>query len=274
MASAAQQLKSHYARIQTQLDEAKRGLGAKKVRLEKEKPELAAANKRVADFAASLEAARKRALDPVDVAKAALDSSALSLAQAKQHVRHWKDELAFQGKVVALAALQAKAAQLAEAVQTAQSAFDAAKAEVAKLEAGVAAAQRESESAAVGVKRAQDLVVQLTAERAANLRQAAALDALLPALAETLSKAEEASRRVPGDADVTTQVTEIKSLVAKKTTELELAKKSALEKPKAIEAAQNQNPAGREKARRIQGRRRSRTKDGREGHERVAAAGR
>jgi predicted nucleic acid-binding Zn-ribbon protein len=89
--------------------------------------------------------------------------------------------------------------------------------------------------------------VQLTAERAANLRQAGALDALLPALSETLAKAEEASRRVPGDADVTTQVTEIKSLISKKTTELELAKKSAAEKPKAIEAARNQIPLAEKK---------------------------
>ncbi len=59
---------------------------------------------------------------------------------------------------------------------------------------------------------------------------------------ETLAKAEEASRRVPGDVDVTMQVSEIKSLVAKKTTELELMKKAAAEKPKAIENAKNQIP--------------------------------
>jgi chromosome segregation ATPase len=164
------------------------------------------------------------------------------VGQAEQHVHRWKEEIAFQQKLVAIAALQAKAAQLAEVVQTAQAAFDAGKAGVDKLQAKLAAAQKESEAAASGIKKAQDLVTQLTAERAANLRQAGALDALLPALNETLAKAEEASRRVPNDADVTMQVSEIKSLVSKKTTELELMKKAAAEKPKAIENAKNQIP--------------------------------
>ena len=64
----------------------------------------------------------------------------------------------------------------------------------------------------------------------------------MPALNETLAKAEEAVRRVPGDADITAQVSEIKTLIGKKTSELELAKKSAADKPKAIEAARNQIP--------------------------------
>ncbi len=247
VAAAAEMVKSQYAKKQKQLDEARRGLADKNVRLEKAKPELAAAGKRVAELKSAFEAARQRANDPVVAAKTVLDSSAQSLAQAEQHVRRWKDEMAFQEKIVAIAALQAKTAQLAEAVQTAQAACDAGKADVAKLQARVVAAQKESGSAVAGVKKAQDLVVQLTAERAANLRQAGALDALLPALSETLAKAEEASRRVPGDADVTTQVTEIKSLIGKKTTELELAKKAAAEKPKAIEAARNQIPLAEKK---------------------------
>jgi WD40 repeat protein len=247
VAAAADLVKSQYAKKQAQLDDAKRGQADRNVRLKKAKPELAAAEKHAAELKSAYETARQRAIDPVVVAKRALDSSAQTLAQAEQHVLRWKDEIAFQAKIVAFVALQTKTAQLAEAVQTAQTAYDAGNGEVAKLQARVAAAQKESEAAAAGVKRAQDLVVQLTAERAANLRQAGALDALLPALSETLAKAEEASRRVPGDADVTTQVTEIKSLISKKTTELELAKKSAAEKPKAIETARNQIPLAEKK---------------------------
>lgn len=247
VAAAAEQVKSQYVKKQKQLDEARRTLADTKVRLVKAKPELAATGVRVAQLKSALETARQRAVDPVAEAKGALDSSSQSLVRAEQHVRRWKDEIAFQAKIVALVALQTKTAQLAEAVQTAQTAYDAGKAEVARLQARVVAAQKESESAAAGVKRAQDLVVQLAAERGANLRQAGALDALLPALNETLAKAEEASRRVPGDADVTTQVTEIKSLITKKTAELELAKKSAAEKPKAIEAAKTQIPLAEKK---------------------------
>jgi chromosome segregation ATPase len=235
-------MKSQYANKQKQLEEAKRALPDKKGRLAKATPELAAADKHVAELKTVLEAARRRAIDPVAVAQAALNASAQTVGQAEQHVHHWKAEIAFQQKLVAIAALQAKAAQLAEVVQTAQSAFDAGKAGVDKLQAKVVAAQKESEAAASGIKKAQDMVAQLTAERAANLRQAAALDAMLPALNETLAKAEEASRRVPGDADVTMQVSEIKSLVAKKTSEMEFMKKAAAEKPKAIESAKNQIP--------------------------------
>jgi hypothetical protein len=242
IAAAAELMKSQYANKQKQLDEAKRALPDKKGRLAKAMPELAAAEKHVTELKAVLEAARRGAVDPVAVAQAALDASAQTMVQAEQHVHRWKEEIAFHQKLVAIAALQAKAAQLAEVVQTAQAALDAGKAGVDKLQAKVVAAQRESDAAASGIKKAQDLVVQLTAERAANLRQAGALDALLPALNETLAKAEEASRRVPGDADVTMQVSEIKSLVAKKSTELELMKKAAAEKPKAIENAKNQIP--------------------------------
>ena len=245
--AAAEQVKSQYAKKQKQLDDSRRAVVEKKARLEKAKPEVAAAGKRVADSKVAFEAAVKRAVNPVVTAKAALDSSAQFLAQAAHDVRRWKDEIAFQNKIAALAAVQTKEAQLTEAVQTAQASCDAAKAEIAKRQARVAGAQKESESAAAGVKRAQDLVVQLMTEQAAALRQAGALDALLPALNETLGKAEEASRRVPGDADVTTQVTEIKSLIAKKMTELELAKKTAADKPKAIEAAKNQIPPAEKK---------------------------
>jgi hypothetical protein len=247
VAAAADQVKSQYAKKQKQLDDARHAVADKKVLLEKAKPELAAAGKRVAESKARFDAAAKRAVDPVVTAKAALDSSAQLLAQAAQDVRRWKDEMAFQNKMIALAAVQTRSAQLADAVQAAQAVCDVGKAEIAKRQAGVAGAQKESESAAAGVKRAQDFVAQLIAEQAAALRQAGALDALLPALNETLAKAEEASRRVPGDADVTTQVNEIKSLIAKKTTELELAKKTAAEKPKAIEAARNQIPVAEKK---------------------------
>jgi hypothetical protein len=247
VAAAAEVVKSQYAKKKKELDDSKRAIPERKARLDKANAELVAAGQRAAELQSSLQAAEQRAIDPVVVAKAALDSSAQILAQADGHVHHWKAEIAFQAKIVEIAALQARTTQLAEAAQTAQSAYDAAKAEMAKLQGRVAAAQKESETAAAGVKKAQEYVVQLAAERASNLRQAAAFDALLPALNETLAKAEEASRRVPGDADVTGQVGEIKSLVAKKTTELELLKKAAAEKPKAIEAARLQIPLAEKK---------------------------
>ena len=245
--NAAAQIKSQFAKKQKQLEDAKKAIPERKVRLDKAKVELAAAAKHMSDLRSVLEAAQRQTVDPVATAKAAVAASAQLLAQSEAHVRRWNDEIAFQTKFVEIAALQAKTAQLAEAVQTAQTALDAGKADVAKLQARVDAAQKESDAAAVGVKRAQEYVVQLNAERTAALRQAGAFDALLPALNETLAKAEEASRRVPGDADVTGQVTEIKNLISKKSTELELLKKAAAEKPKAIEAARNQIPLAEKK---------------------------
>jgi chromosome segregation ATPase len=247
VAAAAEQVKSQYAKKQKELDDAKRAIPDRKSRLEKALASSALAATGAADLRSALEAAERKAVDPVVTAKAAVAASVQLLAQSEGHVRRWKDEIAFQAKIVEIAALQAKTAQLAEAVQTAQTALDAGKAEVAKLQARVDAAQKDSDAAALGVKRAQEYVVQLSAERSAALRQAGAFDALLPALNETLGKAEEASRRVPGDADVTTQVTEIKNLIAKKTTELELLKRAAAEKPKAIEAARNQIPLAEKK---------------------------
>ena len=135
--------------------------------------------------------------------------------------------------------------------------------------------RKKSEAAAAGVKQAQDLVAQLTADRAANLRQAGALDALLPALNETLG---QGGRGLPprarrcrrhdssdGDQDPSSR---------KKTNEQELMKKAAAEKPKAIEAARNQIPTGREKARRVQEGHRSRSKNGRGSLGRFPTAGR
>ncbi len=245
--TAAEQIKSQFAKKQKQLADANKAIPERKVRLDKAKAELAAAAKRTSDLRSVLEAAQRQTVDPVATAKAAVAASAQLLAQAEAHVRHWNDEIAFQTKFVEIAALQAKTAQLAEAVQTAQTALDAGKADVAKLQARVDAAQKESDAAAVGVKRAQEYVVQLNAERTAALRQAGAFDAMLPALNETLAKAEEASRRVPGDADVTGQVTEIKNLISKKSTELELLKRAVAEKPKAIEAARTQIPLAEKK---------------------------
>ena len=244
---AAEQVKAQYAKKLKQLDDAKRVIPERKGRLDKAKAELAAAAKGVADLRSAFQAAERRAVDPVVTAKAAVAASEQLLARSEGQVRHWKDEIAFQTKIVEIAALQAKTTQLVEAVQTAQTALDAGKAEVGKLQAGVDAAQKDSDAAALGVKRAQEYVVQLNAERVAALRQAGAFDALLPALNETLAKAEEAGRRVPGDADVTAQVAEIKNLITKKSTELELLKKAAAEKPKAIEAARHQIPLAEKK---------------------------
>ena len=245
--AAAEQIKSQFAKKQKQLEDAKKAIPDRKARLDKANAELAAAAKRVSDLRSALEAAQSQAVDPVATAKAALAVGAQRLAQSEAHVRRWKEEIGYQAKIVEIAALQTKTAQLAEVVQTAQTALDAGKAEVAKLQARVDAAQKDSDAAAIGVKRAQEYVVQLNAERTAALRQAGAFDALLPALNETLAKAEEASRRVPGDADVTGQVTEIKNLISKKSTELELLKKAAAEKPKAIETARNQIPVAEKK---------------------------
>jgi WD40 repeat protein len=247
VATAAEQIKSQYVKKQKQLDDAKKAIPERRARREKSKAELAAAAQRTAQLRAGLEAAQRQAVDPVVTAKAAAAASAQLLAQSEAHVRHWKDEIVLQTKIVEIAALQAKTAQLAEAVQAAQTALDAGNAEVAKLRARVDTAQKESDAAALGVKRAQEYVVQLSAERTAALRQAGAFDALLPALNETIAKAEEASRRVPGDVDVIAQVTEIKSLISKKSTELELLKKAAAEKPKAIEVARTQIPLAEKK---------------------------
>ena len=139
--------------------------------------------------------------------------------------------------------MQAKSLQIAEAVQTAQAAYDAGKSDLAKFEKGIAAAQAESNAAAAAVKQTRELVAQLTTEHAALLRQTGALDGILPSLRETLAKAEESAHRLPGDADIAAQVLAIKSLLAKKSAEVELTKKTAAEKSKAIETALGQIPA-------------------------------
>ncbi len=199
-----------------------------------------ASEKHLADLKPGLEAVRKKAIDPAAAVQTAFDASAQSLTRAQRAVARWTEEITFRDKAVQVAAVQAKAAQLAEAVQSAQAALDSAKADVAKLEQGVAAAIKESAAAATGVKRAQDYVAQLGAEQQAAVRHAAIIDALVPALGESLARAEEAARRGPGEADVAGQVNEIKQLIAKKTAESELLKKTAAEKPKAIENARNQ----------------------------------
>jgi len=247
VAAAAEQVKAQYTKKTKQVEDAKRAVVEKKSRLEKARPGLAIAEKRVAELKPPLEAARKKAIDPATVAKQALDSSAQLVGQAEQDVRRWKEEIAFQAKIVAVAEIHSKWLKLAEAVQAAQATYDAGKAEVAKLEQGVAQAHKNSEAAAAGVKKAQDLVVQLTAEHATAVRRVGTLELLVPALGETLTKAEEASGRAPGDADVTSQVAEIKSLISKKTAEIEAVKKGAVEKTKAIEAAKAQIPVAEKK---------------------------
>ena len=117
---AAEQVKAQYAKKLKQLDDAKRVIPERKGRLDKAKAELAAAAKGVADLRSAFQAAERRAVDPVVTAKAAVAASEQLLARSEGQVRHWKDEIAFQTKIVEIAALQAKTTQLVEAVQTAQ----------------------------------------------------------------------------------------------------------------------------------------------------------
>jgi hypothetical protein len=247
LTAAAAQVKALVAQKTKELDDTKKSLPESKKKLDQARAVQAASQKHLAELKPGLEALRRRAADPVVAAKAALDASTLALAQAGHEVGRWNEEIAFRDKAVVVAAAQTKVAQLNEAVQAAQTALEGAKAEIAKLERGVAAAVKDSEAAAAGVKKAQDLVAQLGADQQASLRHAALIDALVPALVEALGKAEEASRRAPGEADVAGQVAELKQLIAKKNSESELAKKSAAEKPKAIEAARAQIAAAEKK---------------------------
>ncbi len=240
LSAAAAIVKAQVAQKTKELDDVKRRLPELKKKVEKARATQSGSEKHLAGLKPALESLRKRATDPAIPAQAAFDASVQSLAQARHNVARWSEEIAFRDKAVLVAAAQAKAAQLAEAVQSAQAAYDSARADVAKLEQSVAAAVKESEAATAGVKKAQDFVVQLGAEQQAAVRHAAIIDTLVPALGESLAKAEEAARRGPGEADVAGQVNELKQLIAKKTTESELLKKSAAEKPKAIEAARGQ----------------------------------
>jgi len=240
LAAAAAVVKAQVAQKTKDLDAAKHALPELKKRFEKAHGAQVASEKRLADLKPGLEAVRKKAVDPAAAVQPAFDASAQSLTRAQRDVARWTEEIAFRDKAVQVAAAQAKSAQLADAVQSAQAALDSAKADVSKLEQGVAAAIKESEAATTGIKRAQEYVAQLGAEQQAAVRHAAIIDALVPALGESLARAEEAARRGPGEADVAGQVNEIKQLIAKKTAESELLKKTAAEKPKAIENARNQ----------------------------------
>jgi len=240
LSTATSLLKAQVAQKTKDLENVKRVLPELKKQLEKARGTQAAAEKHLAELKPGLESLRKRATDPVVAAQAAVDASTQSLAQAQHELARWNEEIAFRDKAVLVAAAQAQAAQLAEAVQSAQAAYESAKADVAKLEQGVVSAVKESEAAAARLKKAQDYVVQLGAEQQAALRHAAIIDALVPALGESLARAEEAARRGPGEADVAGQVNELKQLIAKKTAEAELLKKTAAEKPKALENARGQ----------------------------------
>ncbi|HEV8068750.1 MAG TPA: c-type cytochrome domain-containing protein [Planctomycetaceae bacterium] len=240
LTAATAQIKTQLVQKTKDLENAKRAIPELKKQLDKARGTQAASQKHLAELKPGLDAIRKRATDPAIAAQAAFDASTQFLARAQRDVGRWNEEIAFRDKAVLVAAAQAKAAHLAEAVQSAQSAYDSAKAEITKLEQSVAAAIKESEAAAAGVKKAQDYVVQLGADQQAALRHAAIIDALVPALGESLARAEEAARRGPAEADVAGQVNELKQLIAKKTAESELLKKAAAEKPKAIENARNQ----------------------------------
>ncbi len=240
LAAAAAVVKAQVAQKTKELDVAKHALPELKKQFEKAHAAQVVSEKRLADLKPGLEALRKKAVDPAAPVQAAFDASTQSLARAHRDVTRWTEEIAFRDKAVQVAAAQANAAKLAEAVQSAQASLDSAKADVTKLEQGVTAAIKDSEAAAAGVKKAQDYVVQLGAEQQAAARHAAIIDALIPALGESLARAEEAARRGPGEADVAGQVNEIKQLITKKTAESELLKKTAAEKPKAIENARNQ----------------------------------
>jgi chromosome segregation ATPase len=236
----AAQIKGQVAQKAKQLEDVKRGLPELKKTLDKARATQAASEKHLAELKPGLEAVRKRALDPAIPAEVAFNASTQALAQAHRDVDRWNAEIAFRDQAVLVAQVQAKAAKLAEEVQSAQAAYDSAKGDVTKLEQGVAAAVKNSEAAAANLKKAEEYVVQLGAEQQAALRHAAIIDALVPALGESLARAEEASRRGPGEADVAGQVNELKQLIAKKSAESEMLKKTAAEKPKAMENARGQ----------------------------------
>jgi WD40 repeat protein len=240
LSAATGVVKAQLAQKTKELDAARHVLPELKKKLDEARRTQAASEKHLNDLKPGLEALRKQAADPAVAVQASFDASTKSLAAARQDVARWNGEIAFRDKAVLVAASQAKAAQLAEVVQSAQTAYDGAKADVAKLQQGVNAAIKESEAAAARLKKAQEYVVQLGAEQQAALRHAAIIDALVPALGESLARAEEASRRGPGEADVAGQVNELKQLIAKKAAESDLLKKSAAEKPKAIDSARGQ----------------------------------
>jgi hypothetical protein len=240
LSAMAAQIKGQVAQKAKQLEDVKRGLPELKKTLDKARATQAASEKDLAELKPGLEAVRKRALDPAIPAEVAFNASTQALAQAHRDVDRWNAEIAFRDQAVLVAQVQAKAAKLAEEVQSAQAAYDSAKGDVTKLEQGVAAAVKNSEAAAANLKKAEEYVVQLGAEQQAALRHAAIIDALVPALGESLARAEEASRRGPGEADVAGQVNELKQLIAKKSAESEMLKKTAAEKPKAMENARGQ----------------------------------
>jgi len=256
IAAAAGVVNSKYAKMSKEWETAKGIVVDRQSRLAQAKLELAAADKRAAEAKTALDKANKRlgelgttakAVAEADQAKQSRDAASHLLVKAQQDAARWREEIGYRDKMLALAAVQAKSQQLAEAVQSAQTAFDAGKAEIRKLEQGVAAAQKQSEAAAAEVKKAQDLVVQLNAEHAATIRHVATLEGLIPALQETLAKVEETARRAPEDADVAAQVNQFKTLIAKKGSDLELAKKAIGEKAKAIESAKTQIPVAEKK---------------------------
>jgi hypothetical protein len=257
LAAAVEQVKAQFAKKTAELEAAKKTVADRKALLDKAAGQLAAIQKQAAEAPAAIEAAKKQiaALTPASktaddkaaAAKKESDASLALAANAEKDVRRWHDEIAFRDKALALAAVQSKQAQLAEAVAAAQAAYDAAKAEVAKVEQAAAAAEKGIEGAQANVKKAQELVVQATADHAATVKQIGVLDVLMPALNETLAKAEEAAGRAPGDGDVTAYVTQTKALIAKKVAEVDVVRKTAVAKAKAIEAAKAQVPAAEQK---------------------------
>jgi hypothetical protein len=257
LAAAAEHVKTQYTKKTAQLGHAERTVTEKNPALAKARAELVAAEKRLAQFKTPLDSAKARLAEvgalanradvKVKESQANRDAAAQSIVQAQRDERRWQEEIVLTSKLKSLAAEQSQLAQLADSVHATQMALETAKGDVAKLAQGVLLLQKEADAAAAALKKAQELPGQLATEQESLSKHARTLDVLMPALGETLAKAEEAARRVPNDADVTGQVQQINSLIAKKTAELDFAKKSGLEKGKAIEAAKAQIPAAEKK---------------------------
>jgi len=250
LAAAAGQFKTKFDAKSAELATAKTAVDEKNKALKPSNQQLTDAQKLAEGANAAAQAAAKRveeltplvkaAEEKTAQAKQALDGAAQALAAAQAAVTRWQGEIDFHGKLVVLAERSAEHAELAAVFDEAQADLEKMQAGVEESNRGAAEAQKTVDAATAALNQSKEALGKTTADHEAAVKNVAVRESVIPPLTATLAQAQDAAAKSAGDKEVEQAAASVKTLLEKKTAELETAKKAVPEKAAVIETSKQQ----------------------------------
>ena len=256
---AAKLLATTNARNKT-LEENRKLATAKNAELTKVKATLAAAEKELATAQANLKkaqaditkatAALKPAEEKAAADKTAADQAAQAVTATEQQIKHWQSEIAFvellkqlfakrTSAQEKLTAEQEQEAQLTAKANEVKTVYDTAKGNQTAAEKVATDSKQKYAAAGSDLEKSKKALTQAETDHRATVASADALEKALVPLKEAIQKADVAVKTSGGDKELEQVATTLKTLSAKKVTERDAKRKTAVEQlAKATKAKQ------------------------------------